>query len=738
MGLSFSFAQWTFVAILVPSFFEWSALAQTPTSVTVNLGERGTQIPSDFVGLSMEVNLVRPMFLGTPERPNEVFFQLLRNLGGPGTFRFGGLSQDRYCWDEAGAPDPAGCSGSLAAADLQSFFYASSRTGWPVLVGLNLAQNSGAWAAQEVKEGILPNSTPEQRLGVEIGNEPDGYYEDKFANGSSVRPSTYESPDYIRDFQGYVSALSTGASTSIPMAGPAFNGRWHQPQLDQFLGAIGNDLSIATMHWYPTVLCRGPVSIADLLDPAILAQYRQVVGGWRQTAENHGLGLQLTETNSTACSGMPGVSDAFASAIWGIDWMLYSAELNLRRINFHSGEINGQNSYYNPIASTAGSNGLFDTEARPLYYAMHLFEAAAPGNALYPVAVQSAANITAYATSRCEACPVHMFVINKDLSASADVSVDFGRGMGSAFALALSAPALDSTTDASYGGRQFDGATGLLDGIPDTNPVPADGGGIYHLRLDNSSAVLLTVLRQGAGLPALPSLGIVSAAGSGQTLSPGGLASAFGVNLTGTTESSPAGVLPTRLGGVQLIVGGVPAPEIYASPGQINFQIPFEVAPGPATLVYTNGAIVSDPIPVTIAQFAPAIFLVPQVSGTQGAILINGSPSLAAPDSSVPGAHPAERGGFISIFCTGLGAVNPSPPSGVPAASIQLSTTLRNPSVTIGGAAAPVQFSGLAPDYSGLYQVNVQVPAGVAPGDSVPVVLFIGGVVSNTATIAVR
>jgi uncharacterized protein (TIGR03437 family) len=57
--------------------------------------------------------------------------------------------------------------------------------------------------------------------------------------------------------------------------------------------------------------------------------------------------------------------------------------------------------------------------------------------------------------------------------------------------------------------------------------------------------------------------------------------------------------------------------------------------------------------------------------------------------------------------------------------------------VTIGNVQADVIFSGLAPGYVGLYQVNALVPAGVAAGSAVPVVISMGGASSNTVTIAV-
>jgi uncharacterized protein (TIGR03437 family) len=95
---------------------------------------------------------------------------------------------------------------------------------------------------------------------------------------------------------------------------------------------------------------------------------------------------------------------------------------------------------------------------------------------------------------------------------------------------------------------------------------------------------------------------------------------------------------------------------------------------------------------------------------------------------------------FITIYCTGLGQVNNPPNDGQPAPlPPPLSTTLALPEVTIGGVqSSNVSFSGLAPGFVGLYQVNAEVPAGVQPGLAVPVTLTIGGVTSNITTIAVK
>jgi uncharacterized protein (TIGR03437 family) len=92
---------------------------------------------------------------------------------------------------------------------------------------------------------------------------------------------------------------------------------------------------------------------------------------------------------------------------------------------------------------------------------------------------------------------------------------------------------------------------------------------------------------------------------------------------------------------------------------------------------------------------------------------------------------------FISIFASGLGDVSNRPPSGEPPSGGGLSTTLQTPSVPIGGIEVPVSFSGLT-SYVGLYQVDVQVPSNAPTGAAVEVVITIGGVSSNTVTIAVQ
>jgi uncharacterized protein (TIGR03437 family) len=169
----------------------------------------------------------------------------------------------------------------------------------------------------------------------------------------------------------------------------------------------------------------------------------------------------------------------------------------------------------------------------------------------------------------------------------------------------------------------------------------------------------------------------------------------------------------------------------YVSAGQADIQVPWELMGQSPSMTVSVNSQVSMPQPVKLSTFAPGIFSTNANGRGQGAIL-NGLYQL------VDAAHPAMPGDVIQIYCTGLGPVTSQPATGSAALTDPLSMTTTIPSATIGETPAPVLFSGLAPGYVGLYQVNVQVPAGTRTGNAVPVAISIGGVASNSVTIAVQ
>jgi len=239
-----------------------------------------------------------------------------------------------------------------------------------------------------------------------------------------------------------------------------------------------------------------------------------------------------------------------------------------------------------------------------------------------------------------------------------------------------------------------------------------------------------SVLASGPSLPVLFRGGAVNAASfsAGQALAPGAIASLFGRNLGSETAGASLLPLPLTLAGASLSINGLAAPLFYVSPGQINFQVPLELAGQTAvTLRLTSGGQTVMLESVPLAPLAPGIFT---ANGTQGAI-IHQDGSLA--DSVVP----ATAGEVLSIYATGLGETTALPATGTAAGASPLSEMRTLPVVTIGGIPAEVGFSGLAPGAVGLYQVNVKVPAGVS-ATATPVVVSVNGMVSNTVTIAVK
>jgi uncharacterized protein (TIGR03437 family) len=269
-----------------------------------------------------------------------------------------------------------------------------------------------------------------------------------------------------------------------------------------------------------------------------------------------------------------------------------------------------------------------------------------------------------------------------------------------------------------------------------TNTATVAGGG--ELDTGNDVAIDATIINPPA--PAAPPesnpAGTVNAASYLPTVAAGSIASVFGTNLASGQVMAGALPLPTTLAASSLQIGGQIAPLFSVSPSQVNLQIPWGLM-GQTMITATVGPLSSSQQMVSIAAFAPGLFTLNEAGSSQGAVVIAGTALLAA-SASAGGRMPVTAGQFVSIYCTGLGPVSNQPATGTPAPASPLSSTLTMPTVTIGGIVGQVSFSGLAPGAVGLYQVNVQVPVGVTAGAVVPVTLSIGGVTSNTVTIAVQ
>jgi endo-1,4-beta-xylanase len=243
------------------------------------------------------------------------------------------------------------------------------------------------------------------------------------------------------------------------------------------------------------------------------------------------------------------------------------------------------------------------------------------------------------------------------------------------------------------------------------------------------------VLRSNNHTP-VPSIASVTNAASFAAgfVAPGEIATLFGNNLTSATginltSSLP---LPTEFLDVAVHVNGSPVP-LFAIDNvngqqQINFQVPWEVAnQTTATIEVLRSGVVSQSATVPVVAAQPGIINYSS-GGNNFGVILHANYQLA--DIG----HPVQAGETVLIYCTGLGVVH-SPPADGAAASGQ--TTIATPVVTIGGISGAVPFSGLAPGFVGLNQVNVVIPQ-VVPSGNQPVVLKMGSAASPPVLIPVE
>ena len=221
-------------------------------------------------------------------------------------------------------------------------------------------------------------------------------------------------------------------------------------------------------------------------------------------------------------------------------------------------------------------------------------------------------------------------------------------------------------------------------------------------------------------------LAIASAASAvPNAIAPGSIATLYGTGLATGTATATSFPIPQSLAGASVTVNGVAAPIFYASPSQINFQIPFEVLPGAANVTLSVNGSIAGSITVPLFSGVPGIFLGPQ--GNAAAVNQDGSINSAT--------QPAPAGSVILVYLTGLGMVSPAVASGS-AAPLSPLSTVTGVTASIGGVAANVLFAGLAPGFASLYQVNIQIPQ-VASGPY-DLRISVAGSGSNAASISIQ
>lgn len=255
----------------------------------------------------------------------------------------------------------------------------------------------------------------------------------------------------------------------------------------------------------------------------------------------------------------------------------------------------------------------------------------------------------------------------------------------------------------------------------------SENGLIVNSSLSVLSSVTVVVLAASANAAPQPT-GIANAASGSQAtpevVAPGSYIAIYGTGLAGGGNPAATSLpLPTTLDGTQLFLGGLPMPLLYAGGGQVNALVPEGIAPNATyPLVVVRGTAQSVPVALTVTELQPGAYTV-NTSGSGAGIVTN-----ALTGALITTSNPAHAGDYLVIYGTGLGSLigangEAQPSDGAVAPGTVVYHTTATVTATIGGVTTPVLFSGLTPTFAGLYQVNVQVPVGIAAGSAVPVVL---------------
>ncbi len=222
--------------------------------------------------------------------------------------------------------------------------------------------------------------------------------------------------------------------------------------------------------------------------------------------------------------------------------------------------------------------------------------------------------------------------------------------------------------------------------------------------------------------PQVTITGLQNAFSFQSAFAPGMSMSVYGTNLAAGTQTASSLPLPLTMQGVSVTVNGITAPLYYASPGQLNVQIPYETGAGPTVIAVNRGGQVAA-FSFTVNETAPGLF------------------SSAIDNSTGLPVSSAATGSVLLLFMTGEGDTTPFLVTGAtPSSAITNPSALPKPrlavTVTVGGVPAKVLFAGIASGLVGVTQIDIMSPDGVPSGPQ-DVVVTVGGVAAPAIKLAI-
>jgi hypothetical protein len=328
-------------------------------STIVSCPDTGATVATDYLGLSIEWSMIQYWFGTSRTSINTSLVNLLNSLelssSTPGVLRIGGNSQDGYQWNQQGSTAGNGLfSGTINAGLVDALFEVAARSGWKVILGLNL-RNNNPGMAQSLAKYVVSQDTGRNLLAFEIGNEPNGYL---------------SRSEYLARYQTYVDALDNDPATANKLiTGPAISENadvtWAHDLWAKYQGT--GRMPFATWHDYANA-----PNLGSLLQTSKITEFTSRIGAMNSAVgtQNHRMG----EGNDTGNGGLDNVSNVMGKTAWLIDTLLAGAANGLRGYNHHSWDgyyypADNRTCWYTPFVIRGGQ-----ASPRPGFYALALFK----------------------------------------------------------------------------------------------------------------------------------------------------------------------------------------------------------------------------------------------------------------------------------------------------------------------------------------------------------------------------
>jgi hypothetical protein len=457
--------------------------------VQIRLSRTSVPIPAGFFGIGVEVREL-PQYA----RAGAVFRRAV-SLMRPGLeasipMRVGGYSADQAYWQAVQRPPISGVF-RIGQGWMRDLARVARQMRAQVTLAANLAVHSPAMAAAFIRAASRA-LTPARLAGVVFGDEPDLYGREPWLAServsSTITPkgnwtSHFSPADYRRLFRAYGRAVRRavpGVSLSGPELANLATG-WLR-SLDG-LGALRPNA--ITVHRYPT-RCRplnspGYPTVSLLLSEGASSGLAKGLGSAITIAREQRLPLVVSEMNSASCSGPPGVTDSFATALWAPDALFEMIRAGVHAVDWHLRPYR----LNSPFELKRGG-----IVPMPELYGLSLF-----ARMLEPQARLLGARVSSVAGTKVKIWAVRsrsgtaLLAINKGPEA-ASLSVT-GPGLsGTARYEQLRAPSVASTTGVTLGGQSI-GSDARWHGDRVLLPVRS-ADGTYSTSMPGYSAVLIS------------------------------------------------------------------------------------------------------------------------------------------------------------------------------------------------------------------------------------------------------